>query len=86
MPEEDPAVSRAEVWHDSFFLGNFLWKGGLAELGRWPLNCQEVGDGHLLSLLRAPGQKGQKREWSPPTIRPGVARGFRRRKENKPTG
>lgn len=29
MPSEDPAVSQAEVWHNSlfFFLGVFLWEG-----------------------------------------------------------
>lgn len=30
MPTEDPAVSQAEVWHNSFFfffLGVFLWEG-----------------------------------------------------------
>lgn len=27
MPTEDPAMSQAEVWHDSFFLGVFLWEG-----------------------------------------------------------
>lgn len=28
MPTKDPAVSRTEVWHDSFFLGLFLQEEG----------------------------------------------------------
>lgn len=80
MPSEDPAVSQAEVWHNSFFFFFFFpgglplggepltEKGRLVELG-WA-GARLLGSGGIVTFVpppNTPSYKGQKREWTPTT-------------------